>query len=219
VTDGDREILRRWEDAASLQLALERGEVTRRRVELLAEVSAAAALALHRAPLPRPAEPPSADAALLLDRLAETFVWCTESTDGGDLHLWRSTIAPEDPLVVERLVSKRRLALGSGGWTADARARGPHLGRLVVFAPLETLEDGAAKVASGGLFDEKNVPAHDTWLVSTHDLIICWFPWMMLTRVGFGLRANPEQRIRWATPGDALVLSELEAWGFPFQRG
>ena len=47
-------------------------------------------------------------------------------------------------------------------WNAKHGAQGPH--SLLVFDPGGSLSDGAARVASGGSFDDDNIPPWDTWI-------------------------------------------------------
>ena len=71
-------------------------------------------------------------------------------------------------------------------------------GRLLLFAPSETLSDGAARYASKGFFDDDNVPAWDTWIAYLENYVVSWVPPQLIELVNDGVDANPERCILWA---------------------
>ena len=106
-------------------------------------------------------------------------------------------------------------------------------GRLLVYAPDDSLADGAARIASRGFFAEDNAPPWGTWLwyvvdndrvrererqIREHrgDLhwypipcisyLLSWVPPAWLKFVAAGISANPEGCIAWAH--DALGVED-----------
>ena len=49
-------------------------------------------------------------------------------------------------------------------------------GRLLLYEPLETVDDGAASASSQGFFDVEDAPPWDTWFVYSRGSIFCWSP-------------------------------------------
>lgn len=98
-------------------------------------------------------------------------------------------------------------------------------GRLLLFDPEDSLSDGAAHCESEGFFDVRNVPAWDTWvwyaeddpglggptLCSSH--LVAWVPPQVLGLAEAGVRANPEQCIRWASEVDNAFTRRLRTAG------
>jgi hypothetical protein len=100
---------------------------------------------------------------------------------------------------VEALVQRRAELLPSH---ARERRKGMLLrGRLLLFAPQDSLSDGAATVASEGFFDVDNVPAWDTWLYFDGQTLLSWVAHPLISKVQSGIDANPEGCIKWADDG------------------
>ena len=60
-------------------------------------------------------------------------------------------------------------------------------GRLLLFAPQDSLSDGAATVASEGFFDTDNVPAWDTWRYFDDQTLVSWVPHQLISKVQSGI--------------------------------
>lgn len=97
-------------------------------------------------------------------------------------------------------------------------------GRILVFSPLDSLDDGAAFVASDGYFDVYNAPPWYTWItckrgeeMAVEDQfsfsILSWVPYESLERVAKGIDANPEQCLLWATMLDTPYVQWLKKEG------
>jgi hypothetical protein len=116
-------------------------------------------------------------------------------------------------------------------------------GRLLLFAPDETLSDGAADVSSGGFFDSDNVPPWDTWVAYIDDLaidpqfdhpwflgayhdyqkithqpmplsyLVCWVPPCLLEVAEAGIDVNPEECIEWLADRDTDFTRALQGTG------
>jgi hypothetical protein len=69
-------------------------------------------------------------------------------------------------------------------------------GRLLAYAPDESLADGAANFATYGFFDDDNVPPWDTWVVFLGGILISWVPGSLVKLVQQGLDAHAEGCIR-----------------------
>jgi hypothetical protein len=70
-------------------------------------------------------------------------------------------------------------------------------GRLLLYFPQENLADGAARVNSGGFYDDDNVPPWDIWVGFSRGALISWVPPALIEVAQMGIDANPENCIRW----------------------
>jgi hypothetical protein len=98
-------------------------------------------------------------------------------------------------------------------------------GRLLLFAPDETLSDGAAEVLSTGFFDADNVPPWDTWVdyiedaptteqhATTASYLVCWVPPFLIEAADAGIWANPEECIEWLADRDTPFARALQEVG------
>jgi hypothetical protein len=110
-------------------------------------------------------------------RLSEAMRWCTQRPResaiaeqfrspelqpalraDGDLEQWKT--AEQRNEVVETVIRKRAQLLASETSVMDMVSTG----RIVAYAPDESLHDGAACLASQGYFDDANVPGWDAWI-------------------------------------------------------
>jgi hypothetical protein len=73
-------------------------------------------------------------------------------------------VLTERQAVVNALAEKRQALLRRSPGHGNASASQVAGGRLLVFKPDDTLEDGAAEVGSQGFFDVSNVPPWDSWV-------------------------------------------------------
>lgn len=71
-------------------------------------------------------------------------------------------------------------------------------GRLLVYAPLETVDDGASEAGSMGFFDMEDAPPWDTWFLYAGDSIFCYVPEFAIQRAQDGIDANPVGCIHWS---------------------
>ena len=77
---------------------------------------------------------------------------------------------------------------------ADAVSKG----RLLVYEPLETVDDGAAEASSMGFFDLHDAPPWDTWFMYLDDAVLCCVPEFAIPRAQNGIDVNPVDCIHWA---------------------
>ena len=71
-------------------------------------------------------------------------------------------------------------------------------GRLIIFQPLETVDDGAAEQSSIGFYDVHDAPPWDTWFSFANDTVFCCVPEFAIPRAQDGIDANPVDCIHWA---------------------
>jgi hypothetical protein len=70
--------------------------------------------------------------------------------------------------------------------------------KLLIYEPLETVDDGAAEAASMGFYDLHDAPSWDTWFLYADRAVFCCIPEFAVPRAQDGLDANPVDCIRWA---------------------
>jgi hypothetical protein len=70
--------------------------------------------------------------------------------------------------------------------------------KLLVYEPLETVDDGAAEAASIGFYDLQDAPPWDTWFLYADRAVFCCVPEFSITRAQDGIDANPVDCIHWA---------------------
>jgi hypothetical protein len=71
-------------------------------------------------------------------------------------------------------------------------------GRLLVYEPLETVDDGASEAGSMGFYDVHDAPPWDTWFLYADHEVLCWVPEFAVSRAQKGIDASPVDCIRWA---------------------
>ena len=90
-------------------------------------------------------------------------------------------------------------------------------GRLIVYQPDQTLEDGLSEEISKGFFDQGDVPPWDTWVWISegppgmspnsqpyrNSYLICWVPSMFINLAADGIAANCVNCISWASCPEA----------------
>jgi hypothetical protein len=160
--------------------------------------------------------PPSAP---IVKALLETVAWClsrsTEPEELRSVDLDPSTflrIPPSNEFELNvwiekqresyqravQVVSERRsdLVRNAGIETADL-ALAQSKGRLLLYEPMETVDDGAAADSSNGFFDLRDAPPWDTWFAYSGDSIFCWVPGSLIQNAQAGIDANPVDCIHW----------------------
>jgi hypothetical protein len=70
-------------------------------------------------------------------------------------------------------------------------------GRLLLYEPLETVDDGASEFSSHGFFDTRDAPPWDLWFLYSSGSIVCWVPETMVEFAETGIGANPVDCIHW----------------------
>jgi hypothetical protein len=71
--------------------------------------------------------------------------------------------------------------------------------RLLIYQPLETVDDGAAEASSKGFFDVSDAPPWDTWLFYSKGTILSLVPKSFVPMAQAGIDANPVDCIHWPT--------------------
>jgi hypothetical protein len=157
-------------------------------------------------------------------------------TRGEDL--WERPVAERQGLVAQVAAARAEALRRQGGYPSEP-AFDLGQGRLVLFAPDETLSDGAADFGTHGFFDVENIPAWDTWLWYAEDAertaayhrwlaegrprtsgppgfasyLVSWVPSHLIGLVDYGLQVNPEGCLAWANDVDTALTRELRDWG------
>lgn len=222
------------ESAARLLLELVRaGELARSRVELLARCGdPRACLALGQ---PRPVALET-DPGLRAFRsaLAAAVVWTQERPQRPRGAMRSAALRPplaQPPWVpsmqerreeVERLVRAREARLrATGGWPDVAEAYELAGGRLLLYAPDDTLAGGSAEGASEGLLGPYNRPGWDGWLHyavdgippgswrSFRSYLVCYVPPSLLVAAEAGVRAQAGECLAWADDMDLPFARRL----------
>lgn len=188
------------------------------------------------------------------DALAETIAWCAlRATPLEPESGLRSLPLRNQPSMESRTIDERKQAvadiattrtvfLSDAGIYLQEPAADLAGGYLLLFAPDETLSDGAAWVSSGGFFDWDNVPPWDTWVAHIEDTpadpeqintwfrqharkqgitrpplqiayLVCWIPPCLLEAADAGIDANPEECIEWLADRDTTFTRALREIG------
>jgi len=161
--------------------------------------------------------------APLHERLAETSAWCAPRADPAHprTSLRSAELAPGGPppdsfAGAGDVAARRRAALDPAH---PPRAYAG--GRLMVYFPDATLEDGAAEVESRGFFDVRNTPPWDTW-VGAYEYdrpgdacfaayLVAWVPPAFVELAARGIEVNPERCIAWLDETERGLRSLPEA--------
>jgi hypothetical protein len=80
--------------------------------------------------------------------------------------------------------------------------------RLLIYEPLETVDDGAAEAGSMGFYDVHDAPPWDTWFLYADHAVFCCVPEFAISQAQDGIDANPVDCIRW---GDWSRLNQTES--------
>lgn len=133
----------------------------------------------------------------------------TEDLRPGSVIKWPRS-SEERRGVVDALAERRAEKLGE---SASSRAPDgkPLGGRLLLFNPDQTLNDGCARQETKGFFDDENTPPWDLWLCFEEPFLVSWVPPALTALADVGVQANPEECITWAPPGRFLELERLLA--------
>lgn len=160
-------------------------------------------------------------------RLAQTIFWCAARADLADPALSLRT-----PQLRPRLLEESRLSAVE--FVGDARELfgGVEIrravipddlagGRLLIYFPNDDLFCGAARLQTGGFFDDNNVPPWDTWVAYLKDArsvesydpeyLIAWIPRELVALADEGINVNPEQCIQWLEDTPVELVNVLRA--------
>lgn len=159
----------------------------------------------------------------ILQAISEAVTWCTYRRNAG--YPIRS---PElDPFAIldipgfshgsesigAWIEKKRDCYHRATSWISQTRSRllkaasletsqvvdGLSRSKLLIYFPLETVDDGAAEAASSGFYDLQDAPPWDTWILFADDAIFCCVPEFAVPYAQDGIDANPVDCIHWAS--------------------
>ena len=94
---------------------------------------------------------------------------------------------------VEFVVARRRRLLED----RVSPLTNPPLGRLLVYVPTETVDDGASQCHSAGFFDLHDAPPVETWVHISDGMLFAWIPEFVSDLANAGVEVNPVESIRW----------------------
>jgi hypothetical protein len=165
--------------------------------------------------LPRRREPPSA----VLKALSETVSWCLNRSpqsnqlrspelDPSAILKFPSSAKVDVEVLIQTMRESYQRAIYAinemrSTLVRDAKmeiadpALAQSKGKLLLYEPLETVEDGAAASSSRGFFDMRDAPPWDTWFLSSGDTIFSWVPESVVPNAQAGIDANPVDCIHW----------------------
>jgi hypothetical protein len=103
--------------------------------------------------------------------------------------------------IVEDVATRRAGLLKTMGWYPETSLINLTEGRILLYAPDDNLSDGAAVYPSKGFFDVNNVSPWDTWVCFADRYLVSWVPPVLEGLAEVGIKVNPEECIKWATPG------------------
>ena len=168
-------------------------------------------------------------APAVLQALCETVAWCLSRSVNSDQlrsHELDPTeslkVPPFDELGIGVWIEKKRMsykratcAINETRSTLirDTKLEIPDLavarskGKLLLYWPLENVEDGAASAGSRGFFDIEDAPPWDTWFLYSESSIFCWVSESLVQNAQNGIDANPVDCIHWC---DWSKLSEQQ---------
>ena len=70
--------------------------------------------------------------------------------------------------------------------------------KLLIYEPLETVDDGAAEASSMSFYNVHDAPPWDTWFLYADHAVFCCVPEFAISRAQSGIDANPVDCIHWA---------------------
>ena len=146
------------------------------------------------------------DLETIRERLAEAVAWFEIAARLPDSGFPRSTDLHPRHLDTDRrhvvwwVARDRRTALKGDRGTTGGRIEG----RLLGYAPDETVHDGASESVTAGFFNIEDEPPWDLWLawvVEKNDRprenLVCWIPPSLVKTADDGIEVNPVACIDW----------------------
>ena len=126
--------------------------------------------------------------------------------------------------LVSQVVGKRSDILRRRPHDRGNRVLKARDGRILLFNPFASLNDGIAEEKSQGFFDVCNTPAWDTWVTFVEErdrrrggywqgglgwdeYLVCWIPPKLVATADLGVQSNAEGCLSWADDGNLAMLS------------
>lgn len=167
----------------------------------------------------------------ILQAISEAVTWCSHSQVSG-----KPFRSPElDPLTIldtpdfshgfesiELWIERKRDCYGRAiSWINETRSdllkaasiatlaavNALSNSKLLIYEPLETVDDGAAEAGSMGFYDVHDAPPWDMWFLYANHAVFCCVPEFVIPRAQNGIDANPVDCIHWA---DWSSLARIE---------
>ena|SRR5438093_5852658 len=140
---------------------------------------------------------------LRLDEAAAWFSFAKSQPDSGfprSAHLHPHHLDTDRKHVVRWVARDRSTALKGNAGTTIARIEG----RLLGYAPDETVLDGASESVTSGFFDVEDEPPWDLWLGYVveasgrrQEYLVCWVPPTFVQTAQDGIDVNPVACVEW----------------------
>jgi hypothetical protein len=159
--------------------------------EFLREVSEAAIWCSHRQPLGSSFRSPELNPFSILD--IPSF-----SHDSESIEAWIEKKRDRYRRAIPWINRTRSELLKTAGIATPGDVNPFTQSKLLLYAPLETVSDGAAEAASTGFYDIEDAPPWDTWFLYENNAIFCCVPQSAISAAQAGIDANPVDCIHWA---------------------
>ena len=124
------------------------------------------------------------------------------SFDDLGIHAWIDAKRESYKRAIPAINQKRSAFLREAGVELLDREQVMSAGKLLMYWPLETVDDGAAEAGSRKFFNIQDAPPWDCWFLYSEDRIFSWVPTVLVQRAQDGIDANPVDCIRWAKWSD-----------------
>ena len=118
--------------------------------------------------------------------------------DGLDIEAWIDAKRNSYCRAISTINQTRAVLLRDANVVLIDQSQAQLNGKLLVYEPLENVEDGAAAAGSRGFFDIEDAPPWDSWFLYSKDRIFSWVPESLVQVVQDGINANPVDCIHWA---------------------
>jgi len=150
------------------------------------------------------------------ERLAETISWCLRAVKVGPLESALRTITFVPPPALPwpetvRAVAEARLKTLGRSWRRTLDPLGG--GDLLIHLPRHATSGGAAREASHGYFDDRDLPPWDTWVAwieeQHREYLICWVPPEAMSTAAAGM-AMATESLAWLVSSENPVLAKLK---------
>ncbi len=123
----------------------------------------------------------------------------TTAADGRDEVYRPSTF--ERTALIDELARRREREMEKAGLIAPGKALLLAGGKILEYRLDQSDHDGLARYHSRGLFDEFDIPGHDSWLMLVRsefgDVLLAWIPREFIEDAEAGMWACPSKCLRW----------------------
>jgi len=168
---------------------------------LLQTISETAAWCAHRQLLGSSLRSPELDPFAILDIPS----WSTKSEP---FEVWRKKTRDSYRRAISWINQTRSELLKTATLATREATNPPAESKLLLYAHLETVSDGAAEAGSSGFYDVEDAPPWDTWFSYENEIIFCCVPESAISAAQAGIDANPVDCIHWANWSELVRVGE-----------